>query len=140
PKTNEERLLDIKPSFAWVFEGAGSSTRKAMGIDMKPTTPAQSWVVGVSHMVDESAAVTSPATEKSPTKRNATIRELEDDHQLVDASGNLEAERLRGGGVSGGSEGTGGLVQMGRDWDGNPARPQKDINRKYIERLSLVTG
>jgi 2-polyprenyl-6-methoxyphenol hydroxylase-like FAD-dependent oxidoreductase len=121
PPVYEDFLKGRKPSMVIVAEGSGSTTRTAMDIAFKETTPVQYWTAGVINTTD-------------PQVKNAgdaTLRVLYD---------RTSGTPQRAVAISDGHEGTWVLTQMAPGFAPDPKRPQSEINDHYFQRAALVTG
>ena len=130
PPVYEDLLKGVKPSVVLIAEGAGSTTRTALGIEVQPTTPVQWWTAGVIHTTDKTVH----------TPGEATIRELYDEQTVKDPTGATHRESQRAVAISDGRAGTWVLTQMPPGFDADPKRPQNEINDYYLKRAALVTG
>jgi 2-polyprenyl-6-methoxyphenol hydroxylase-like FAD-dependent oxidoreductase len=130
PPVISDFLHGVKPSAVFVAEGAGSTTRTALGITTAATTPVQWWTAGIIHTTDK--------TVKTPGQ--ATIRELYDEQQVKNADGTTRRQEQRAVAISDGVKGTWVLTEMPPGFDANPTHPQNEINDYYFKRASLVTG
>lgn len=115
----EDFLHGARPGLVIVAEGAGSSTRAALGIESAASTPTQEWTAGVVHAPDPSVA-----------PGHASI------HSLLDKA----AEGTTRGVALADRSATWVLAQSRPGFEPDSAAPQEQIDAQFYATAAVVTG